>query len=117
MMARPLITTLGGTCCSPSALRNRLSTTTSLVNEVTMTATKGASARLTTVTRISAGLRLPKSIGVDRQKLHSECIAGGDELTVPDRRTVGSDDDARVLEPRREFEHIAWLEGRKLSQR
>src|SRR3546814_1701174 len=56
-IARPLMTTFGGTCCSPSALRSRLSTTTILVNEVTITATNGASARLTTVIRTSAGSR------------------------------------------------------------
>src|SRR3546814_6211337 len=61
-IARPLMTTFGGTCCSPSALRSRLSTTTILVNEVTITATNGASARLTTVIRTSAGSRLLKSM-------------------------------------------------------
>ena len=49
------MTTLGGTCCSPSALRSRLSTTTILVKEVTITATNGASARNTTMTMTSAG--------------------------------------------------------------
>ena len=48
----PLSTTLGGTCCRPSALRSRLSTTMILVNDVTITPTKGASA--TTITVISA---------------------------------------------------------------
>src|SRR3546814_18427127 len=61
-IARPLMTTFGGTCCSPSALRSRLSTTTILVNEVTITAPNGASARLTTVIRTSAGSRLLKSL-------------------------------------------------------
>ena len=53
--ARPLSTTFGGTCCSPSALRSRLSTTTSLVNEVTITATKGASASTITVSSADEG--------------------------------------------------------------
>src|SRR3981189_806835 len=72
MMASPLTTTLGGTCCRPRALRNRLNTTTILVNEVTITATKGASARPTTVTRMTPGLRLPKSIDIEREQLHPE---------------------------------------------
>ena len=56
------MTTFGGTCCRPSALRNRLSTTTILVKEVTITATNGASARLTTVSSTSAGENELKSM-------------------------------------------------------
>src|SRR5262245_35195748 len=60
--ARPLSTTLGGTCCRPSALRNRLSTTTSLVKEVTITATKGAIASSTTVSSADEGENWVRSI-------------------------------------------------------
>ncbi len=56
------MTTFGGTCCRPSALRSRLSTTTILVNEVTITATNGASAMKTTVTRTTAGEKVVKSM-------------------------------------------------------
>src|SRR5882724_9254429 len=85
MMAIPLITTLGGTCCRPSALRNRLNTTTIFVNEVTITATNGASARPTTVTRITPGLRLPKSIGLERKQLHAQHISQRRELSKRQR--------------------------------
>src|SRR6267142_2488997 len=60
--ARPLSTTLGGTCCSPSALRRRLSTTTSLVNEVAITATKGASAITMTVISAEEGVNWLRSM-------------------------------------------------------
>src|ERR1700759_2509656 len=89
MMAIPLITTFGGTCCSPSALRSRLNTTTILVNEVTITATNGASARPTAVTRLTPELRLPKSISLEREQLHAQHISSGNQLAMADTRAVG----------------------------
>src|ERR1700676_3484060 len=107
MMASPLITTLGGTCCRPRALRNRLNTTTILVNEVTITATKGASARPTTVTRMTPGLRLPKSINLERKQLHAETYA----------RAVGPDYHPQLLETARQLEDVTRLQRRELSER
>src|SRR5690348_7029451 len=100
MIASPLSTTFGGTCCSPSALRSRLNTTTIFVNEVTITATNGASARLTTVTMMSAGLKLLKSMRIDRSHLHAERLAHRNELAVTDAHAVRADHDARVFEAR-----------------
>src|SRR5438876_8302157 len=76
--ARPLSTTLGGTCCRPSALRSRLSTTTILVNEVTITATKGASASTITVISADEGVNWVRSICVDS----SACGFDGQRPTV-----------------------------------
>src|ERR1700759_4321154 len=98
MMAIPLITTFGGTCCRPSALRSRLNTTTSLVKEVTITATNGASARPTTVTRMTPGLRLPKSISLECEQLHAEHVSYCNQLAVADARAVGPDDHADRVE-------------------
>ena len=58
----PFNTTLGGTCCKPSALRNRLSTTTILVKLVTITAKKGASASRMTVTSALPGVKVERSM-------------------------------------------------------
>src|SRR5882762_3701340 len=91
MIASPLITTLGGTCCRPRALRNRLNTTTILVNEVTITATNGASARPTTVTRMTPGLRLPKSIDLEREQLHAEHVSHRHQFSVTHACAIGSD--------------------------
>src|ERR1700743_2422744 len=106
MMARPLITTLGGTCCSPSALRSKLRTTTSLVNEVTMTATNGARASPTTVTRMSDGVRLPKSIRVNRQQLHSQGLPDRHQLPPPDRGSIRPDDHPRLLQAGGQLQHL-----------
>src|SRR5512140_3682927 len=117
MMANPLTTTLGGTCCRPSALRSRLITTTILVNEVTMTATKGASARLTTVTMMSAGLRLPKSIRLEREQLDSQNVADRNQLAVAHARAVGPDDDPHLVEVACHFEHIPRFQIGELTER
>ena len=61
--AMPFSTTLGGTCCRPSALRSRLSTTMILVNEVTITPTKGASATTMTVISAEDGVNWVRSMG------------------------------------------------------
>jgi hypothetical protein len=79
-------------------LRNRLNTTTILVNEVTITATNGARASPTTVTRMSAGLKLDRSIRVDRQHLHAQNIVHRDQLTGADAYAVRSDDHACLFE-------------------
>src|SRR6185369_10167056 len=113
----PLITTLGGTCCRPRALRNRLNTTTILVNEVTITATNGASARPTTVTRMTPGLRLPKSIDLERQQLHPEHLAHRDELAETHARAVGPDHHPQLLEAASQLEDVTRLQGRELTQR
>ena len=60
--AMPFSTTLGGTCCRPSALRSRLSTTMILVNEVTMTPTNGASATTMTVMSADEGVNCVRSM-------------------------------------------------------
>src|SRR6188768_473534 len=117
MMARPLMTTFGGTCCRPSALRSRLSTTTILVNDVTMTATNGAIARPTTVTMTRAGLKLLKSIGLPALELHAERVADGDDATAADAAAVGANADARGVEVVDEVEHVARFELREFGQR
>src|SRR5882724_8663807 len=117
MMANPLITTFGGTCCRPSALRNRLNTTTIFVNEVTITATNGASARPTTVTRITPGLRLPKSIGLERKQLHAQHISHRHELAMTDARAVGSYHHPQLVEAARQLEDVSRLQRRKFSKR
>ena len=61
--AMPFSTTLGGTCCRPNALRSRLSTTMILVNEVTITPTKGASATTMTVISAEDGVNWVRSMG------------------------------------------------------
>jgi hypothetical protein len=50
------MTTLGGTCCNPNALRTRLSTTAILVKLVTITAKNGAKAIKTTVIKAEPGV-------------------------------------------------------------
>src|SRR5690242_17944528 len=117
MIASPLSTTFGGTCCSPSALRSRLSTTTIFVNDVTITATNGASARLTTVTMMSAGLKLLKSMRIDRDHLHAERVAHGDQLAVTDAHAIRADHDARFFEPRCELQDEAGLHRGDLAER
>src|SRR5690242_1894142 len=117
MMASPLITTLGGTCCRPRALRNRLNTTTILVNDVTITATKGASARPTTVTRMTPGLRLPKSIDLERKQLYPEHVSHRHELAEAHARAVGPDHYPQLLQAARELEDVTGLQGRKLTER
>src|SRR2546423_4310514 len=117
MMAIPLTTTLGGTCCRPSALRNRLNTTTILVNEVTITATNGASASPTTVTRMTPGLRLPKSISLEREQLHAEHVSYRNQLAVTHTRAIGTDDDADRVQAVGQLKHITRLQGGELSER
>src|SRR5579864_35039 len=117
MMASPLITTLGGTCCRPRALRSRLNTTTILVNEVTITATKGASARPTTVTRMTPGLRLPKSIDLEREQLHPEHLAHRDELANAHASAVGPDHHPQLLETAGQLEDVPGSQGRELTER
>src|SRR5258708_1413539 len=117
MMASPLITTLGGTCCRPSALRNRLNTTTIFVNEVTITATNGASARPTTVTRMTPGLRLPKSIYLQRKQLHSHHVSYCHQLAMTDTGSVGPNDDTQLLEAAGQLEHITRLERGQFAER
>src|SRR3569833_3344183 len=117
MMANPLTTTFGGTCCRPRALRRRLITTTILVKEVTMTATKGASARLTTVTMMSAGLWLPKSIRLESEQLDTQHVADGNQLAVAHARAVGADHDPNLVEVARHFAHITKLQVGKLPKR
>src|SRR5882762_3090153 len=116
MMAIPLITTLGGTCCRPSALRRRLNTTTILVNEVTITATNGASARPTTVTRMTPGLRLPKSISLECEQLHAEHVSHRHELSVTHTGTVGSDHHTHRVQAAGELEHITRLQRGQLPE-
>src|SRR5882724_3989164 len=106
MMASPLITTFGGTCCRPSALRSRLNTTTIFVNEVTITATNGASARPTTVMRMTPGLRLPKSIDLEREQLHPEHVSDRHELAMADARPVGPYYHPRLVEAAWQLKHI-----------
>src|SRR3981081_2253584 len=117
MMASPLITTLGGTCCRPRALRNRLNTTTILVNEVTITATKGASARPTTVTRMTPGLRLPKSIDLERKQLHPRDVSPRHELAETHARAVGADHHPQLLETACQLEDVTRLQCRELTER
>src|SRR3982751_5459842 len=117
MIASPLMTTLGGTCCSPSALRKRLSTTTILVNEVTMTATKGAIAKPTTVTMTRAGLKLLKSIGAAIRDAHAERVADRDDLAAADARSVRADIDAGAFDLAPELEHVTRLDAFELAER
>src|SRR5882762_26615 len=105
MMASPLITTFGGTCCRPSALRSRLNTTTIFVNEVTITATNGASARPTTVMRMTPGLRL--AIDLERKQLHPEHISDRHELAMADARAVGPYHHPQLVEAARQLKNIA----------
>src|SRR5581483_8399485 len=116
MIASPLTTTFGGTCCRPSALRNKLNTTTIFVNEVTITATNGASASPTTVTRMSAGLKLEKSIGIDRMHLHAQHIIHRDQLSGADPDAVGPDDHPRLLQTAGQLEDITGLEPCQRSE-
>src|SRR5690606_13309804 len=58
----PFSTMFGGTCCRPRALRSRDSTTTILVKDVTITATKGASASRMTVTSAEPGENWDRSM-------------------------------------------------------
>src|SRR5882757_5731778 len=117
MMAIPLITTLGGTCCRPSALRSRLNTTTIFVNEVTITATNGASARPTTVMRMTPGLRLPKSIDLQREQLDPEHVSDRHELPMTDARAVGPYHHPQLVEASWQLKNIARLQRRELSER
>src|SRR5690625_1537756 len=94
MMASPLITTLGGTCCRPSALRSRLSTTTILVNEVTMTATNGAIASATTMVMTRAGEKLLKSMGILAViDAHADQVAQHDQATRAEWTAIQHDVD------------------------
>src|ERR1051325_3437195 len=117
MMASPLMTTFGGTCCSPSALRSRLSTTTILVNDVTMTATNGAIARPTTVTMTSAGEKLLKSIGAAIRDADAERVTDRDDLAASDALAVGADVDARAIDRAAELEHVTGLDAFELAER
>src|SRR5882762_11374215 len=117
MIASPLITTLGGTCCRPRALRNRLNTTTILVNEVTITATNGASARPTTVTRMTPGLRLPKSISLEREQLHAEYVSHRHQFSVTHACAIGSDYHTHRVQAVGQLEHIPGLQGGQLPER
>src|SRR5688500_4598205 len=117
MIARPLMTTFGGTCCRPSALRSRPSTTTILVNEVTITATNGAIASPTTVVTTSAGLKLLKSIGVPAFQLYAQRVADRDEAAMPHAVAVGADADPCMRDVVGQGEHVAGREARQLRQR
>src|SRR5262245_54916222 len=111
------MTTFGGTCCRPSALRSRLSTTTILVKDVTITATNGASASPTTVRMMSAGLRLLKSIGFQCCHLHAQHFANGYQLTLANDSPARADQDARIFQTTGKLKDIARLESGNLAER
>src|SRR5687767_12257875 len=116
MMARPFNTMLGGACCRPSALRNRLKTTTSLVKAVTITARYGARARPTTSVRISAGDRLPSSMANSScrrlrhehaRDAHTHQVANANQFADCNRSVVGLHGDGLGVQALVQFEHVA----------
>src|SRR6188474_902105 len=119
MIAMPLSTMLGGTCCTPSALRSSPSTTTILVYEVTIIATKGSTPIANAMT--SSGSSSPVVVCVIA--CHHACDAGAQPRTdrhqfrVADHLAARHQAQPRLGRRRPEFDHVAGLDRLQLRQR
>src|SRR5690606_19860477 len=102
---------LGGTCCTPRALRTSANTTASFRKDVVITAASGNSASSASAIARLTGSKLPL-MGFLTQCAdpHADLAVHIDQVARADQRAVGADHDRAVGERALQIEYGARLQ-------